>query len=79
MRREARASATGSTEGVSFVHDAGTEVGDRYRMANALAHRFTGRLEREYVGTRRVHELREELRGFFRMGQEEKLRMGRAG
>ena len=32
-------------ERVSFVHPAGTEVGDRYRIENDLAARFVGRIE----------------------------------
>jgi hypothetical protein len=59
---------------VSFVHDAGTVEGDRYRMANGCARRFTGRLERDYVMRARFGELQGELRRFFHMGQGEKLR-----
>jgi hypothetical protein len=61
-------------ERVTFLHDAGTEEGDRYRMANASAHRFVTRLEREYVTRGRYGELRDELRRFFHMGQGDKLR-----
>jgi hypothetical protein len=43
-----------------------------------VAHRFVRRLEREYVGRARFAEMRGELRRFFRVGQEEKLRLGRA-
>jgi len=59
---------------VSFVHDANTVEGERYRMANGCARRFTGRLEREYVTRLRFGELQGELRRFFHMGQGEKLR-----
>ena len=59
---------------VSFVHDANTVEGERYRMANGCARRFTGRLERDYVTRARFGELRGELRRFFHMGQTEKLR-----
>ncbi len=66
-------------EAVSFTHAEGTELGDRYRMANTLAGRFVFRLERMYLRARRFRELHKELRRFFRMGQEEKLRTGLAG
>ena len=65
-------------EAVSFAHAEGTELGDRYRMANALAGRFVFRLERVYLRAQRFRELHRELRRFFRMGQEEKLRTGLA-
>lgn len=65
-------------EAVAFEHAEGTELGDRYRIANALAARFVFRLERVYVRARRFRELHGELRRFYRMGQEEKLRTGRA-
>jgi hypothetical protein len=64
-------------EAISFAHAEGTEEGDRYRIANALAARFVFRLERVYVRARRFRELHRELRRFFRMGQEEKLRAGK--
>jgi hypothetical protein len=59
---------------VSFVHEAGTVEGERYRMANGCARRFTRRLERDYVARGRFGELQGELRRFFHMGQGEKLR-----
>jgi hypothetical protein len=61
-------------EGVTFVHGEGTELGERYRMANGCAARFTARLERDYVTRARFHELQGELRRFFHMGQGDKLR-----
>lgn len=61
-------------EGVAFVDPPNTEEGERYRVANDRAHRFTGRLEREFVARARYTELREELRRFFHMSQGEKLR-----
>jgi hypothetical protein len=63
---------------VAFSHDAETELGERYRVANDAAHRFVRRLERDYVEARRFRDLRTELLHFFHMGQEEKLRLGRA-
>ena len=69
-------------ERVAYEHDEKSEIGQRYRMANDAAHRFVRRLEREYLSATaarpRHSELREELRRFFREGQEEKLRLGRA-
>ncbi len=65
-------------ERVAFDHDERTEAGERYRVANDVAHRFVRRLEREYVDHARFAEMRAELRRFFRVGQEEKLRLGRA-
>jgi hypothetical protein len=59
---------------VSFVHAEDTVEGERYRMANGCARRFTGRLERDYVTRARFGELQGELRRFFHMGQGEKLR-----
>ena len=61
-------------EDIAYVHDAGTEEGDRYRIANGCARRFTGRLERDYVTRARFGELQGALRRFFHMGQGEKLR-----
>lgn len=58
----------------TFVHGASTEEGERYRLANLCAQRFTARLEREYVARARYRELRGELRRFFHMGQSDKLR-----
>jgi hypothetical protein len=65
-------------ERVAFAHDVRTEIGERYRLANEVAHRFVRRLEREFVGRARYVEMRALLRRFFRVGQEEKLRLGRA-
>jgi hypothetical protein len=59
---------------ISFVHGADTVQGERYRMANACARRFTGRLERDYVARARFGELQGELRRFFHLGQTDKLR-----
>ena len=59
---------------ISFVHEADTVEGERYRVANGCARRFTGRLERDYVTRARFGELQGELRRFFHMGQTEKLR-----
>jgi hypothetical protein len=65
-------------EHVAFVHGAESELGERYRMANAAAHGFVRRLEREFVSRARFGDLQAELWRFFHVGQEEKLRLGRA-
>ncbi len=65
-------------ERVAMVHHEASEIGERYRLANDAANRFVRHLEREYVGRGRFRELREKLRAFFKLGQEEKLRLGRA-
>jgi hypothetical protein len=58
--------------------DAGRELAERYRVANDVAHRFVRRLERDYVGHARFGDLHTELWRFFHIGQEGKLRLGRA-
>ena len=61
-------------DNVAFAHEADTEEGERYRMANVCAQRFTRRLETQYVRRGRYRELQGELRRFFHLGQGEKLR-----
>ena len=63
---------------VSYAHEPDTELGQRYRIANYLAGKFVRGLERDYLAARRYRELHARLRAFYRMGQEEKLRVGRA-
>jgi len=65
-------------ERVAFRHDARTEEGERYRVANDVAHAFVRRMENRYVRDARFAEMRAELRRFFHVGQEGKLRLGRA-
>jgi hypothetical protein len=69
-------------EGFALVHDDGSEAGreltERYRVASDTAHRFVRRLEKDYVGSARFGELHAELWRFFHIGQEGKLRLGRA-
>lgn len=64
-------------EGVAYVHGEDTDEGERYRIANDAAARFTEKLERKYVEYTRVVPMRGELRAFFDMGLEEKLRAAR--
>ncbi|HVH45270.1 MAG TPA: hypothetical protein VM925_23115 [Labilithrix sp.] len=61
-------------EDVTYVHTEDTIEGERYRVANERARRFTGRLEREFIARARYGELRDELRRFFHMSQGDKLR-----
>lgn len=60
-------------EQVRFVHDEGSDLGQRYRVANRAAHRFVRELERRFVRTRRWPEMRTALSGFFHMGQMDKM------
>jgi hypothetical protein len=60
-------------ERVSYDHPAGTEPGDRYRVANRLAMRFVERLERHYLARARVQCARDALRTFYRLGPGDKL------
>lgn len=57
-------------ERVRFLHDPGTELGDRYRTANDLAARFVRRLMS--YGPTITHAT---LRRFYRAGQAEKIRL----
>jgi hypothetical protein len=65
-------------ERVVLLHDDESELGERYRVANDVAHRFVRHLEAAYVRPGRFADLRAKLRTFFALGQEEKLRLGRA-
>lgn len=61
-------------ERVSFTHEGGSELGERYRVANDCARRFVRRIEREFVTRARYGDMQRELRRFFHLGQGEKLR-----
>ncbi|MBI4953879.1 MAG: hypothetical protein HY908_17780 [Myxococcales bacterium] len=61
-----------------FLHPAGTERGDRYRTAHALAERFTAALARRYLATRRHRELCAILRRFYHASPNDKLALARA-
>lgn len=65
-------------EEVSFADAEGSEAGERYRIANDVAHTFVRRLEHAFVARKRYPEMRDALRRFYRLGQEEKLRLARA-
>jgi hypothetical protein len=57
-------------ERVSYLHEPGTELGDRYRTANDLAARFVRRLI-----VRQGDATHAALRRFYRAGQAEKIRL----
>ncbi len=65
-------------ERVTFADDAASETGQRYRVANDVAHAFVRKLERTFVQPRHFVAMRAELRRFFHVGQEDKLRLARA-
>ena len=53
--------------------DLDADEADRYRAANDNAYRYTGMLERAFVGTRKIPEMLAELRRFYRRGLAAKL------
>jgi hypothetical protein len=57
-------------ERVRFLHEPGTLLGDRYRIANDLAARYVRRLM-----LRDHHTTHAALRRFYRAGQAEKIRL----
>ena len=63
---------------VRYLHAAGTEVGQRYRLANDLAARFSKRLEASFAAPGRFDELRKALRRFYAAGQREKIELASA-
>ncbi|MEO7328293.1 MAG: hypothetical protein ABI193_06930 [Minicystis sp.] len=65
-------------ERITYLHPAGTEQGDRYRMANDLAARFSGRLERRFARHGRFDQMRSELRRFYGASQTEKIGLAQA-
>jgi hypothetical protein len=56
-----------------FADDAGTERGDRYRLALRMASRYARSLERRYVERGDLRSLARELRRFYRLSQGDKL------
>jgi hypothetical protein len=61
-------------EQVRYLHQAGSEEGDRYRLANDLAARYVRRFDPAAPGG----EVRAELCRFYRASQGDKIRMARA-
>lgn len=60
-------------EDIVYEHAAGSERGERYRLANRVAAQYTHSLERRYLHERRYGELQHELRAFFHAPQGVKL------
>ena len=63
---------------VRYLDPAGTETGDRYRLANDLAARFAGWLEARFARHGRFEQMRAALRRFYCAGQAEKIELARA-
>jgi hypothetical protein len=61
-------------ENVQFLHEQGTELGTRYRLANDLA----ARLWAAWLGSAGSDAVQLELRRFYRAGQTDKIRMALA-
>ncbi len=62
-------------EGATFTHGAGTERGERYRLANKLAAKFLRRVVRDLARGGVSAALRRSLRAFFDGGQREKIEL----
>ncbi len=60
-------------EQFSFEDDLDEHERDRYRTANAGAHRYSASLERRFVSSRRIADMLRELRNFYRMPLGRKL------
>lgn len=56
-----------------FLDSAGSERGERYRLALRMASRYTRSLERRFVDSGDLRALSRELRLFYRLSQGEKL------
>ncbi|MFO0761583.1 MAG: hypothetical protein U0359_34390 [Byssovorax sp.] len=65
-------------ERITYLHPAGTERGDRYRMANDLAARFARSLERRFARHGRFDQMRAALRRFYGASQAEKIGLAQA-
>ncbi|HRI68002.1 MAG TPA: hypothetical protein PK156_27385 [Polyangium sp.] len=62
-------------EAVSYLDPPGTEKGDRYRLANELAARFSGTLDERFARRGRFEQLWQALRRFYAAGQNEKINL----
>jgi hypothetical protein len=56
-----------------LVDDLSPERAERYRLASALAFRYSGYLESQFLKPSRLEGLAREARRFYRLGQREKL------
>ncbi len=62
-------------QAVSYLDPPGTEKGDRYRLANELAARFSGTLDERFARRGRFEQLWQALRRFYAAGQNEKINL----
>lgn len=65
-------------DAVAYIDPPGTEKGDRYRLANDLAARFSGMLDERFARHGRFEQLLHALRRFYAAGQCEKINLARA-
>ena len=63
---------------VRYLCSRANEQGQRYRLANRLAGRFTGHLQRAYLKSARLLELRSLLRRFYNVSPSDKVAWARA-
>jgi len=77
-RGELMALRAGLFDSVRFLHAAGTEQGERYRVANRTAAQLAARIDARYLKQARFAALQRELRRFYRAGQAAKLSWARA-
>lgn len=73
-RRAARVRAR-LFDAVSYIDPPGTERGDRYRLANDLAARFSGMLDERFASRGLFEQLWRALRRFYAAGQCEKINL----
>jgi hypothetical protein len=73
-----RAVHTSLYERVAFLHDAASEDGERYRLANGLAARLCARFRWPHAAAHGARSGRETLVRFYREGQQDKIRLARA-
>lgn len=59
---------------VNYTHSEDTPLGERYRLANRVAHDYVSDLEARYVPKGRFPAMRAAFRSFFRSGCEQKMR-----
>ena len=62
-------------DAVSYLDPPGTEKGDRYRLANDLAARFSGMLDERFARRGHFEQLLHALRRFYAAGQYEKINL----
>lgn len=75
IERRSRTIRSQVFDDAQFLDDAGTESGDRYRMAHRQAARYAAKLEHQFLRTGNVQGWTDALRKFYRAGLTDKLRM----